>query len=117
MTGYYDYILGLIPAALIGVTAFLNLVGLSLTAALPAGAAAAAGLIAHAMFVNGPVDGEGRAADGRAGGSPTRQSGGSTAGRSVGHSFERPDGPSDGGAVNRPFDRYSGRSRTGGASD
>lgn len=55
MTGYYDYVLGLIPAALIGVTAFLTLVGLSLTAALPAGAFVAGALIAHAMFVRTPV--------------------------------------------------------------
>ena len=55
MTGYYDYVLGLIPAALLGITAFLNLVGLSLTAALPVGAAVAIGLIVHAMFVRAPV--------------------------------------------------------------
>lgn len=55
MTGYYDYVLGLIPAALLGITAFLNLVGLSLTAALPAGATVAIGLMAHAMFVRNPV--------------------------------------------------------------
>ena len=55
MTGYYDYVLGLIPAALIGITAFLNLVGLSLTLSLPVGAAVAAGLMLHAMFVKGPV--------------------------------------------------------------
>ncbi|MEZ3162644.1 hypothetical protein ABNG03_16240 [Halorubrum sp. RMP-47] len=56
MTGYYDYVLGLIPAALIGVTALFTLVGLSLTAALPAGAVAAATVMAHAMFVRAPVD-------------------------------------------------------------
>ncbi|MES3160931.1 MAG: hypothetical protein PPP55_05095 [Halorubrum sp.] len=55
MTGYYDYVLGLIPAALIGITAFLNLVGLSLQAALPVGAGVAAALMAHAMFVRGPM--------------------------------------------------------------
>ena len=55
MTGYYDYVLGLIPAALIGVTAFLNLVGLSLTAALPGGALVAGAVMAHAMFVRNPV--------------------------------------------------------------
>ncbi|TKX56054.1 MULTISPECIES: hypothetical protein [Halorubrum] len=55
MTGYYDYVLGLIPAALIGVTAFLNLVGLSLMSAMPAGAVAAGGVMAHAMFVRAPV--------------------------------------------------------------
>ncbi|GAB6880701.1 hypothetical protein JCM17823_29750 [Halorubrum gandharaense] len=55
MTGYYDYVLGLIPAALIGITAFLNLVGLSLVVALPVGAGVAAALMGHAMFVRGPV--------------------------------------------------------------
>lgn len=55
MTGYYDYVLGLIPAALIGVTAVLNLVGLSLTAALPGGALAAGIIMSHAMFVRNPV--------------------------------------------------------------
>jgi len=89
MTGYYDYVLGLIPAALIGVTAFLNLVGLSLTAALPAGAAAAAGLIAHAMFVQSPVVDDVHA---------------SLSGAS-GHS------------VDQSVDRSTGRSTTGGASD
>jgi|AntRauMinimDraft_4_1070384.scaffolds.fasta_scaffold00026_77 hypothetical protein len=125
MTGYYDYVLGLIPAALIGVPAFLNMVGLSLTAALPAGAAVAAGLIAHAMFIKGPVADEGRAAVGQSVGSTMRRSVGSTpkravrstTERSVGQSFERADGPSDDGAVDRSLDRYSGRSRTGGASD
>lgn len=57
MTGYYDYVLGLIPAALIGVTAVLNLVGLSLTAALPGGALVAGGVMFHAMFVRNPVPG------------------------------------------------------------
>ena len=56
MTGYYDYVLGLIPAALIGVTASLTLIGLSSTAALPTGAVAAATVMAHAVFVRAPVD-------------------------------------------------------------
>lgn len=55
MTGYYDYVLGLIPAALIGITAFLNLVGLSLALAMPVGATVAGALMLHAMFVKGPV--------------------------------------------------------------
>ena len=55
MTGYYDYVLGLIPAALIGVTTVLKLVGLSLTAALPGGALVAGGVMVHAMFVRNPV--------------------------------------------------------------
>ena len=55
MTGYYDYVLGLIPVALIGVTASLTLVGLSVTSALPFGAVAAGTVMAHAMFVRNPV--------------------------------------------------------------
>lgn len=56
MSRYYDYVLGLIPAALIGVTAFLNLVGLSLTAAVPVGAGVALAFMGHAMFVRAPLD-------------------------------------------------------------
>ena len=55
MSGYYDYVLGLIPAALIGVTAALYLAGMSTTAALPGGALVAGAIMAHAMFVRAPV--------------------------------------------------------------
>lgn len=55
MTGYYDYILGLIPVALLGITGLLRLAGFPELLAVPAGAVAAVGLMAHAMFVNGPV--------------------------------------------------------------
>ncbi|GAB3423352.1 hypothetical protein GCM10027435_29230 [Haloparvum alkalitolerans] len=55
MTGYYDYILGLIPVALVGIAGLLRLVGLPELLAVPAGATVAVGLMAHAMFVNGPV--------------------------------------------------------------
>lgn len=103
MTGYYDYVLGLIPAALIGVTAFLNLVGLSLTAALPVGAAVAGGLVAHAMFVNGPVINDTAA-------SPARS------GRSVGQSVSSSE-QSVSQSIEEPVDATSGRSTTGGASD
>ncbi|MFA9517861.1 hypothetical protein ACERIT_11700 [Halopenitus sp. H-Gu1] len=57
MTGYYDYVLGLIPAALIGVTAALMSVGLPLVSAVPIGATVTIGLMGHAMFVNSPADG------------------------------------------------------------
>ncbi|MBP1921173.1 hypothetical protein J2751_000156 [Halorubrum alkaliphilum] len=57
MTGYYDYVLGLIPAALFGVTVLLNLVGLPFTLALPVGASIALGIMAHAMFVRNPLPG------------------------------------------------------------
>ena len=56
MTGYYDYVLGLIPLALFGVSATLGAAGLSLTTAVPVGAGVAVLLIGHALFVNGPVD-------------------------------------------------------------
>lgn len=56
MAGYYDIVLGLIPVALLGITAALTVVGVSLTTAVPFGAVIAIGLIGHAMFVNAPVD-------------------------------------------------------------
>ncbi len=71
MTGYYDYVLGLIPAALIGITAFLNLVGLSLTAALPVGAGIALALMVHAMFIKGPVIDPADAPNGTTGDGPS----------------------------------------------
>ncbi|WP_311172781.1 hypothetical protein [Halobellus ordinarius] len=55
MPGYYDYVLGLIPITLFGLSSALVLAGLSLTAALPVAATVAAGIIAHAMFVRAPV--------------------------------------------------------------
>ena len=103
MTGYYDYVLGLIPAALLGITAFLNLVGLSLTAALPAGAIVAIGLMAHAMFVRNPVTepGETGAAKRPAAGAAKRPAAGSSA----------PGGSTTGGST------PSGGSASPGASD
>ncbi|OYR54103.1 hypothetical protein [Halorubrum halodurans] len=79
MSRYYDYVLGLIPAALIGVTAFLNLVGLSLTAAVPVGAGIAVALMGHAMFVRAPLDDAARTAD-AAGGAGSRSAAGPLAG-------------------------------------
>jgi hypothetical protein len=88
MAGYYDYVLGLIPAALIGVTASLTLVGLSVTSALPFGAVAAGTVMAHAVFVRNPVPTDAsaeRSLDGEAGersavgGSATGGSSGGTA--------------------------------------
>lgn len=55
MTGYYDYVLGLIPAALLGTTFALEGLGWSMQVAVPVGGAVAAGLVAHAMFVRGPA--------------------------------------------------------------
>jgi hypothetical protein len=54
MSRYYDYVLGLIPTALIGVTVLLSAVGVSWHAAVPTGAAIAIGVMAHAMFVRAP---------------------------------------------------------------
>ncbi|MFP8952542.1 hypothetical protein ACLI4Z_06145 [Natrialbaceae archaeon A-arb3/5] len=56
MTGYYDIVLGLIPVALLGITAALSFVGLSLMTAIPIGAFASMIIIGHAMFVNTPAD-------------------------------------------------------------
>lgn len=56
MMGYYDAILGLIPLTLVGFSGALYGIGLGLTTAVPIGAAVAAALVAHAMFVNAPVD-------------------------------------------------------------
>lgn len=55
MTGYHDYVLGLIPIALLGVTLLMESVGWSLRVAVPVGGLVAAGLVGHAMFVRGPV--------------------------------------------------------------
>ncbi len=56
MTGYYDIVLGLIPVALLGISAALTFVGLSLTTAIPVGAFIAMVIIGHAMFVNAPAE-------------------------------------------------------------
>ena len=56
MTGYYDFVLGLIPLALVGITAVLHVAGLSLTSAVPLGAGASVLVMGHALFVNAPVD-------------------------------------------------------------
>ena len=56
MTGYYDYVLGAIPLALIGGTGLLSATGLSLGAAIPLAAALAVLVIGHALFVNAPTD-------------------------------------------------------------
>lgn len=55
MTSYYDYVLGLIPVALLGITLSLSLLGLPLTTAVPIGGGVSALLVGHALFVNGPV--------------------------------------------------------------
>ena len=56
MTGYYDYVLGAIPLALLGGTGLLSVVGVSLTTAIPLAATIAVLVIGHALFVNAPTD-------------------------------------------------------------
>jgi hypothetical protein len=56
MVGYYDYVLGVVPLALVGITAALRAVGVESLVAIPVGAAAASLVVGHALFVNGPVD-------------------------------------------------------------
>jgi hypothetical protein len=56
MARYYDFILGLIPLAFVGVTGALVLAGVSLTTAVPLGALVSLGFVIHGMFINGPVD-------------------------------------------------------------
>ncbi|ELY42600.1 hypothetical protein [Natronorubrum sulfidifaciens] len=65
MTGYYDIVLGLIPVALLGITAALTVVGVSLTAAVPVGSVVAIAIMGHAMFVNAPADGSDEARSAR----------------------------------------------------
>jgi len=55
MTGYHDYVLGLIPALVLGPIALSSVVGLPVRVAVAVGGAAAALLVGHAMFVRGPV--------------------------------------------------------------
>jgi hypothetical protein len=56
MAGYYDFVLGMIPLALAGITAVLVGFGLSLTTAVPLASVVAVGFIGHAMFVSPPTD-------------------------------------------------------------
>ncbi|EMA41240.1 hypothetical protein [Halococcus hamelinensis] len=54
MAQYYDYILGLIPLALGGITTLLVALGVSITLAVPLAAAVAVALIGHGLFVRSP---------------------------------------------------------------
>lgn len=56
MPEYYDYVLGFVPLALVGITVLLRAVGVDLLVAVPVGATAAGLAVCHALFVNGPVD-------------------------------------------------------------
>jgi hypothetical protein len=54
MTGYYDALLVLIPVALVGVSVVLAAAGAAVTTAITLGGVAAAGLMAHGLFVRDP---------------------------------------------------------------
>jgi hypothetical protein len=56
MIGYYDYVLGLIPLTLLGLTGLLVLTGMGTTTAVPLGAGVSSLVVGHALFINGPVD-------------------------------------------------------------
>lgn len=56
MIGYYDYVLGFIPIALLGGSGLFTAAGLPTTTAVALGAAVSFLVVAHALFVNGPVD-------------------------------------------------------------
>lgn len=63
MTGYYDYVLGLIPLVLGGFSLLLLAAGLNLSTAVPVAALPAVGLMGHAMFVRSPEDAGGSRVD------------------------------------------------------
>ena len=56
MTGYYDYVLGFVPLALLGVSGLLTVLGFAMQTAVALGAGVSFLAVAHALFVNGPVD-------------------------------------------------------------
>lgn len=56
MAGYYDYVLVLIPLAMLTIVGLLSTLGWSLVSAAPVGAGVSTLLIGHALFVNAPVD-------------------------------------------------------------
>jgi len=55
MVSYYDFVLVFVPVSLVGVPGLLSAIGFDLTLAIPLGAALAAALIGHAMFVRAPT--------------------------------------------------------------
>ena len=54
MAGYYDFVLGLIPLVLGGLSGGLALAGFEWSVALVTGSLLAVGLVGHAMFVRAP---------------------------------------------------------------
>ncbi|MFB6101565.1 MAG: hypothetical protein ABEJ73_03270 [Haloplanus sp.] len=55
MIGYYDYVLGLVPFALVGLPGALVAAGVDFLTAVPVGATVASLVVGHALFVNGPI--------------------------------------------------------------
>jgi hypothetical protein len=53
---YYDYVLGLVPLALVGITAVLHVIGVATLVAIPVGSVVASLVVGHALFINGPTD-------------------------------------------------------------
>jgi len=58
MTRYYDAVLVLIPAALIGISAVLVAFGFSFSQAVPVASIVSFALMGHAMFLNAPSVGQ-----------------------------------------------------------
>jgi hypothetical protein len=63
MPGYYDYVLVLIPLAMLAIVGLLTTFGWSLLTAMPVGAGVSTLVVGHALFVNAPVDTTVRAKD------------------------------------------------------
>lgn len=62
MARYYDIVLALIPASLLGIATTLIVAGFPMATAVPVGALVATGLIGHALFVNAPLENDDRGA-------------------------------------------------------
>lgn len=56
MTGYYDFILGLIPLSLFGVSGALTVVGVETTLAVLVAASIAVAFMGHGLFVRSPTE-------------------------------------------------------------
>lgn len=55
MTGYYDFVLGLIPLSLFGVSGALTVVGVETTVAVLVAASIAVAFMGHGLFVRTPT--------------------------------------------------------------
>lgn len=56
MVSYYDFVLGLIPLALFGVSGAFHVGGLPVVESVTVGGLLAVALVAHALFVRAPTD-------------------------------------------------------------